>query len=519
MADDGLRFVRDFILQNTYFKSGLLGDSYKEDAPNPPAPGINPFAIYDDHAPEKRPRASRRAPLCQLPTDTPSVLGSVADLCAARPLIGALDPLTRLATILRFAAAPLRWEPLNNCSTHRAIPSPRYLFTCDTYILLRTGAGASAYLHHPDEQALELIGASDDADDILGASPMGFCVVGDVSRCARPYGNFALSLVAPEAGLQSAQLGVMCAAMGWRASTITAFSEPPVRRALHLTQWSRAPLALMPVDLNNCGAPALPRSISRITGERVDDPRELDDISPLRNFMGRSALSDPAQAAALKGRLAAYAGPISSAAAPEADGASIEHPDLADAIRQRSSGLLVGGLAPIGKPITLSTFQALAQDCRALASLENNNELRAVQLAFTATTLSGEDGGCAGQFRLDLLNGEAARITQHDHAPRLRQSFSMVANLKEMGAVITISTDQAAALNEFGARAFFLVQQATGMWLQFLSLACARRGLFLRPVRSYSERGIEPLLPLEQQIVFQCLIGRSRRANILYDIG
>jgi hypothetical protein len=237
------------------------------------------------------------------------------------------------------------------------------------------------------------------------------------------------------------------------------------------------------------------------------------------DFIERSALADLTQVSALKEKLAAHPETTSCTATPHSDNASLEFPDLADAIRQRSSGLLVGGLAPIGTPIDISTLKALAEDCRALANLERYNELRAVELAFTTTTLSGEDCGCAGQFWLDLSKGEATRITTHDHSPQLRQSFSMVANLKEMGVVVTIATDQAAGVNAFGARAFFVVQQATGMWLQFLSLACARRGLFLRPVRSYSERGVEPLLPLDQQIVFQCLIGRSRRANILYDIG
>lgn len=468
------------------------------------------------YATEWRPETTSRARLWQLDTDLPFRLCSVGDWVGGRGPGVALDAARRLALLLKYGGAPLRWEPLNDYRLHRAIASPRSLFSCAIYLVQqKDGTPARAWRYLPDYHALAVVDAVPGADldaALPGTDAMRLVVVGHLDRMARPYGELVSALVGPEAGMLGAQLALVAKALGWNSTTRAAFDAGALGAALNLSHWSALPLAVLTLDDPALAtlAPAALRDC--VIAEPSDETAETERLPMLRRLVALSRLDEPGQAAAAAQRIADRRG---TPPAPRA--ALVDDEDMLAVMRRRSSGRLERGYVAVGIHLDRDMLDQLVALWHGLHVLQGDSELRAVRVRPFLSVLRCR-GARPGVYELDLADGTLRTHLAGDQRKALADAGAPPTNFNEMNLVVSLVVDYGAELEAMGERGYLLVQQAVGALAHCFSLAAARHDLFSRPYKSYESQRVESALNLPGQVVLQLMAGAARCCNTAYEL-
>ena len=227
--------------QATYDPNNVLG-STSDDEPRYLKSDLYPL---DPNIRERWSRESVDGTGIRLPT------GIARELIGFDSLLNGEQPkspggfLEQLSLLLHYSSRATRWEPSNTYQVHRYIASARCLFTCSLHLGLRLDDGSySIYAYTADDHSLLKLGRIESTEHDFDA-PVVICVVGDLAKCVQPYGEFAPNLVAPEAGLLTAQLHALSAALNWKFRTeiVTRVSE--LRDLFMIGNYGQIPYCVM----------------------------------------------------------------------------------------------------------------------------------------------------------------------------------------------------------------------------------------------------------------------------------
>jgi hypothetical protein len=501
--------VRDYLVLCSYRRDALKGPLW-EGTQNPaavmPAPSNSEYRIADKYALENRPRKVRDGRLVSLDTDLPAKICAMKDLMSGEPVVSALTDRQKLSALTKLSAGALRWEPLNERAQHRGIPSPRSLYNAELRIAIPSACGNDemVYRYLPDHHALEEVARN--SPSIVSNGTLAFAIVGQMARSVYPYGEFCLSIVLPEAGLLSAQLGVLCKALGWVGRTRASIDAKTVGKGLGLSHWGEIPLAVVETDaIPDFGMDeATPALISDIELQA-----SLLDLYPFLRRVVSDTVSDRVPGSDQRAPACRNCSPAPPAV-PNAD-------DIVDVVWRRNSGAGVGALVSAGKNFGRDALMDILMDWRCLYWANAESELKDIGLSTYLSLLAeGQDGGL---YSFDLGTGTITQRSVENLAAHFSRNTGVTVNYREVCLVASITADFPDLFRSFGPRAYFLAQQAAGEIAQPLALACARANLFLRPIRAYSEREIDASLSLDDYTVLQLVAGYNRTANPAFPLG
>jgi hypothetical protein len=408
---------------------------------------------------------------------------------------GGLSPGETLALILRYAAMPLRWEPLNQLSQHRGAGSAAASFPIDTYVIAPQ-PGGPALRCSPLDFALLDEGRPPPGPLADTGDALTLILVGCHDVCARDYGALSASLLALEAGMIAGQIGLLAALLGWRAGAMAVPDWRPCREALGLDHWSDMPMVRLRLAGDGASVAVSSLDVSRIrTLKPVARHASAEAFPRLRALIERAlhpgcgaagtAGADVATEAfpawaADRGLLAAFASRSSGPGGAAAGWPGIWDGAMRDALLADLA--ILDAVAAATRP-AVPLFLSL---CGRTAAAD---PLRAYQVDLPASSLSpGPAGPLEGSVPPD--------------------SF----------CTFTIGVDDKAALDRQGAFGFTAAHVAAGSLAQCICLAAALHGLTARPLRSYSDKHASALLPVAARALLQIQIERPRRANIAYHL-
>jgi hypothetical protein len=415
-------------------------------------------------------RTVEDADLLMLPTDLPHELGA------------GLDGVTALSLILRYLAAPLRYEPSAEAAVHKAVPSARCMYPLVYALLVRTADGAVAYEYVPEFHALRRAGAA----ELPAGIDIAIGCMARVWRIAEKYGEFADFPCVLEAGHGLAQLGHLCASIGHAQAGLL---DREVMRPLCKGSFE-FPLFAFALGMAASALDGLGQRSVRLAGRRegADLANRFPRLSALHAIFDRGA----------------------STAGQQRSGAAALR--LAD-MRRRQAGNDRSGIAAVlaGRG---AVAHSLPQAWRALRERRNGIATESslhCQLAWI--------GG--GDKPAGLYDADGRCFTQGMPAPeflrRLHQMLpyrGMRYNLSSLAAVLIIQADPVEAIARHGDSAMRDMHLAAGATAQDFSLAAASLGLFARPVRMMREASLESVLPLQGQVMYLVLCGFARRSNL-----
>jgi hypothetical protein len=502
------RDVLDYLMLTTYQKRRQDGEIWKSDGTKMAAatlsePDGRPFLNSAPHGRELRARHTVELALLPLPTFLLYRLGPFAHALTHGGAVSS-DPLERLAMLLRYAAAPLRWEPLNAYHHHFAAASPRSLTICDLYLAVHpSGTGqAAVYRYLPDHHALTKVGTLPPSSEEPGLT---LFVVANLMRSATPYGDFSACIGALEGGGVAGQIASIARAVGWSGPAAAREVATDLRATLGLTHWSQTILGQ--IDLGGCDvAPQLERmepAIRAISERGMDE--EVEAFARMRRFIEGSGAG-----AFRLGAVPAETAHATPVAAPASD-----RDDVLQVVRRRSSGLDNDGSPSRAAGFDRATLAGLAVDWRFLMTRCLTGDLGAVPLTISLTVLNGAPG-LVGRYVLRRDADEPEWIGAPD--PSHLRSFSSRHYWEGVSFVANISCDPWAALASVPHAPFAAIHGAAGACGHALSLAAARRGMFARPVRAYTEFALGHVTPEDEIPVLQLLCGYSRQANLRFDL-
>ncbi len=439
------------------------------------------------------------ATLYRLPTALPHCAGDFGNWLRTGHLPGIVgqDSVTRLSMLLRYLAAPLRYEPETESPVHKAVPSARCLFPIDYYLLQRRGGMTRAWQYVPEHHGF--IAADFDATaDFTGESAL--VAVAKIWRIAEKYGEFAHFPPVLEAGHAAAQIGYLAAAFGLEGLSV---SSREIGRGLCR---SRFDLPLFTVDLSVPEldvASSLESATVRVlvTGERGGLGERFDRLITFQNLFDRGAVLPRA----VGGR------------APAVGSADLGI-DFLEVLRRRNAGNDRSGTAAM-------MLDAPAELLPDLLGLWRQVAARRPQLpgeAVTTASLAWLAGGAAAP---GLYASDGGLRTPGRSLSEFRAAVAgmlpyrgMRFNLATLAATLVITADPLTAVEQLGASAIREVHLAAGAIAQDFSLAATALGLFARPVRMMREAAIERALPLDGQTVYQVLCGVARRASMSMEL-
>jgi hypothetical protein len=395
---------------------------------------------------------------------------------------------------------PLRWEPLNLLSQHRGVGSAAASFPIDTYVIAPQSGGALALRSSPLDFALLDEGGPSPGPEVGAADTLTLILVGCHGVCARDYGEFSAPLLALEAGMISGQIGLLAALLGWRASAMPARDWRPCREALGLDHWSDMPMVRLTLAGDGASSAVSSLEVSRI--------RTLKPVA-----RHASAEAFPRMRALIERASQAGGGPAGAAvagAATEAFPAWAADRGLVAALARRSSGP-GGSVAGWPNAWDQATRDSLLGDLAVMDGVvEATRPLIPLFLSLSGRTAEG-DSLQTHQVALpagSLSAGPAGRVrTLEGSVPP--DSF----------CIFTIGVDDKAALDREGAFGFTAAHVAAGSLAQCICLAAALHGLTARPLRAYSDKHANALLPLEARALLQIQVEHPRRANIAYHLA
>lgn len=501
--------VLDYLMLTTYQKRQQAGEIWA-----PATPGATPVA--DDrsdgrpllnsapHGRERRARVTVKAALLPLPSFLPYRLGTYATALDGGGTLSE-DPLERLALLLRYVAAPLRWEPLNAYHHHYAAASPRSLTICDVYLAAYTASGgiAPVYRYLPDHHSLENVGSIPPSPD--NRSGLSLVIVGNLARCATPYGDFSACIAALEAGGLAAEIALMARVVGWSGPAAAGGASIDRRAGLGLSHWSQ--VVLGQVDLDGC-----------------DLTTRLGGIEPRIAFIGERTLDEKIDTFPTMRRFVTGAGAgLFRLGAPPADtylpsarpGTAGDQDDILQVIRRRSSSLDNDGSPVRASSFSAASLAALVNDWSGLMKRCLTGDLAAAPLSVSLAVLNGEPG-LSGQYRLRSHDLDLERVGPLD--PSQLRSFSSRHYWEGVSFIASFSIDPWAVLASSPHAPFTTLHAAAGAGGHALSLAAARHGLFARPIRAYTEFALGRVTPANELMVLQMVCGFSRQANLRFDL-
>jgi hypothetical protein len=497
---DGGRILRDYVVSTTYRKLEQDGVKWSEARAGHEPKGETPLSsrsarpedTYRRQEVHGRPMRRVRF-LAAVPGPSSARTGSIADIAHGRRPAAGAPAQTVLATILEHAALPLRWEPLNGASPHRGIPSGGGIFGAELFVVAREEQGPALYRQVPQDGALRCEESGDGLESLLAGADLAFVIVGNLASFVDPYGEFSPCLVSLECGIMQAQVTLLCIAHGWRCEIETRHDYRPVSAALGLGHWSRVPAAV--VRVTGPGAADSVRPMRReavSTSERIRNDERADDYPRMRDLIGLIS--------------AETLGPSGPAPMPPADvpvdPATESRADLLQVIRRRTSGHSHDLVQGAGQ-IAMADLAGLAAEIAMLHSTEGLTDLADLRLHLGLVARDSRSG-MDSPFAVDLRSGS------------LSPAASPSARWNRL--IFTIGVDDIAEERRSGSRSFLLNHFAAGALAQRICLAAAARGLFARPLRSYSEAGANRYLGLESRAILQVTCGLGRRVNPAYDL-
>lgn len=448
-------------------------------------------------------RRTINADLHLLPTRLPGEIASFSPWLATGQMPGAerLKPAERLSLLLRYLAAPIRYEPSGESRVHKAVPSARCLFPLDFYFLSRGEEGLRAWRYVPAFHALQPVPVP--AGTAAPAEGDALLCVARIWSIAEKYGDFADFPPVLEAGHAFAQLGYLAQSLGFASGEAVDREavRPLCKGAFEL------PLFGFGLDLSTVDIDSLERRSARIGSD-------LEGEGLAERFPRLAEMHRLFDAGAGGAR---YARPSAGTGAPE-----LAAPDddlgLLEAFRRRNAGNDRSGTAAAlieADPGLLSSLIETWTRIRARRpSLNAEAELR-LSIAWTASGATP-----AGLYGIDgtpqteaLPRGEFLR-----RLGRMLPYRGMRINLSTLAATIIIQADVLEAIDRHGDCALRDIHLAAGAAAQDFSLAASAHGLFARPVRMMREASLEAALPLDGQVVYQVLCGFARRSNLTMEL-
>ncbi len=459
------------------------------------------FAIGGSEKPKLPKLVTRDANLLRLPTVLPREILTVEQWLAGDSC-DELDEIRKLSLLLRYLSAPIRIEPHAESLVHRAVPSARMLCPVRYIVLQRSSTGIHAYRYEPAFHALESIGMLSGTGTAF-AGEIAIGCIASPAEIAPLYGDFSTFPSVLEAGHGFAQLGQLARMLG------LVVNGSANREALRSKTQSHdeLPLFVVPLALN---LDAIDQLLPDESVRLAERPR------PAPIAAGSSA------AVAIFNSFDDGAAPISYAKPKHVDaapGAEELGPGALATLRARSSGNDRSGIAA-----RLDRFEPGLFD-RLLTCFARMLALR--------TRLPGES---AIQINLACLRADLAPVGIYDltghrrHEPQSALDFvtraarmlpyrGMRYNLATLAVSLLVTTDPVKAIDRLGGAALREIHLAAGAVAQDFGNAAGSLGLFARPMRMMRESTLERALPLDGQLVYQALCGRSRRANLAFDLA
>jgi hypothetical protein len=500
--------VIDYLMLTTYQKRRQDGEIWAPDTATGIASsgaefGGRPFLNSAPHGRERREWGIVEVALLPLPTFLPYRLAPFATALSK----GGMETggsLERLALLLRYVAGPLRWEPLNAYHHHFPAASPRSLTICDLYMAAYSDGSdtVALYRYMPDQHALAQVGTMERPSD---ARPgISFFIVGNLMRSARPYGDFSACIASLEAGGLAAQIAFMARAVGWSGPAPARQLPLDLRAELGLSHWSQ--VVLGQIDLEGCDVTTQLgelHSQSQRVIERMMDP-EVEAFPRMRSFV------EGAGAGSFKLGMAAEEGLPALGS-----GATGYNDDVLHVIRRRSSGLDNDGSPARAALFSAETLAALVADWRSLLSRCLTGDLATFQLSTFLAVLNGEPG-VPGRYRLQAGAEGLERLGSLD--PSQLRSFSSRQYWEGVSFVASVTVDPLAVLASCPHAPFAALHGAGGACGHAISLAAARRGMFARPVRAYTEFALNQVTPANEVMVLQLVCGYPGQGNLQFDL-
>ncbi|MFE0171780.1 hypothetical protein ACFWZ2_05645 [Streptomyces sp. NPDC059002] len=435
------------------------------------------------------------------------------------------------SALLHYTNGVLRTEfgPTARWPYHRATPSARCFAPVDTYLWTpgHDGLPAGLYAHDAAHHALVQLRPGDFGDVVgkaLGAhidGAVGVLMLSTVFwRTAFRYGSYAYRLCAQETGLVAGNALLVADALGVRGQVHHQFIDgvlerligvrppqesvalalplypagpdaagrPPRRRAAHVTE----------ADLAD-GPWAVPVDRPAPSGGH-DDPAGLEHCPELVELDRAARLTDTASFAELPAAATAAAAAAATAAADPALHAPL--PDLARALRDRTSGSLV--LRAAGPPVPAATVHRIAD--RLPHPYTSDARPHGAPSPITAHLWAS---------RVDGLRPGVHEVTPHGLVHRgevpLERLGAEAPNIdyRSVPAVLFLSGPRRAAQLAFGDRGFRVLHHEAGLLAQRACVLSAAEGLAARIHNGYDATTLSRALSLPEghEPLFQIVLG------------
>ncbi len=463
----------------------------------------------------KAQKAYRLAELTTLTTQLP--LRSLSFPAFLRGESSALHELTlaeKLAGVLRYLAAPLRYEPLNLPEVHYPVSSFGGLFSCGVKLIRRTEGGELQCFHyHPSYHALERETVAPDVSSPLQPGESLIALVGQFWAVAGKYGDFSPFGVSLDGGIVSTQLSYLLDVFGVnyenRADWIADAKPLVVTRHHPNVHEYEHPLAVLSLAENRFSESDWDFLASSDT-RRIACWRETPGLDQ--------------QYGLLPSLLTLFAADLYQVEAKQqtADEVVCQSPDLPDSlpekdvfdvIRDRTASNDVTGFSqrsPIVSSQFLSDFLTVMTTLRQRRGAAPAEEQLIISIAWINQhgLLPGlYDGN--GQAIWQAKQPEAFFAILQDCLFNDGQNY----NLASMTMELFVSVDTGQFIQQYGDASIHKAHHAAGCLGHDVCLTASLFGGFARPVRMFRDTRLQQQLGLPGQLLMQVLVGFNRHNN------
>jgi len=421
-----------------------------------------------------------------------------------------------LSFLVSYSSRAMRWEPQNTYQVHRYIASARCLFTCSMRFALRQGRSSTfrIYSYMSDQHALLSIGEctleeETDAEIIL-------CVVGDMAATIIPYGDFSPNLAAPESGLLTAQLQILCRAIGWEYRAELIASSSQLESMFCIDEYGQIPYVALKIKTKS-GEFALGEHVEIMGSEAVPQRGKINNYNAATKFISVMA-ERKSNESILPVEYCSNIDPIKNAVLMDKN--SQDNIDLFAVLRRRNSGSYLIGFVPKKDGFKKVFLERLISSWVKLARLQGLNASTIPKVHCYLLVLSSLDGS-PRQIEIDMERGSIANVTEiADLGERFRKASTMpMANFKELNLGVIFTFDYSLSINVYKESVFNIAHTLTGMLAGSFSLAAARENMFARPVRMYDENVFTENFDVKGTPIIQLLCGFNRNSRLSFEIG
>lgn len=394
---------------------------------------------------------------------------------------------------LGFGLHHIELGPSSGWPYHRTAPSARCLYPTEVYLWTRECGDLAGGLYHYDSPHHAL--------DFLGPVPCGrleaalgrrlddvvalLFVAGFFRRTAARYREYAYRLCAQEAGMTLGALTLGAVFHRLRPAILYRFLDQDIRQLLQLTEDAQSPLAVVVLSMSSGREILTPlgRPVFAVAGPSSvrDEPYCPEAVAlDVDSRIDRIDDAGPIEAGRVPASLGGRSAIVQRQSGPPNFQPTAESLPLSD-LRWI---LANAGRPPTEGPVPLSVF-AVANRVTGLAA---------------GVYRHGADGLQA------IREGELGRAVQ-----RLTRSTNI--NAAAAPAVLYICADARPYLRRFGDRGYRIMNLASGVLAQELSVAATARGWVPRVSNGYDTPGVRELLGLPSAWhfpVFQIFLAKLR---------